>query len=419
MREIKQSNLLTNIKITIMKRGLFSLMLLMVVSFAFAQQKNVRDAKTIANDVKPDFKKAETLINAALTNPETMNDAATWDVAGLVQKRIVEEEMKNAYLQKPFDTLKAYNSILKMYEYFLECDRLAEIPNEKGKVKNKYRKANAATMLAERNNLINGGIEYFNVKQPANALKFFGTYVDAASYPMLEKENIAVVDTMLPQIAYYAVLAASDSENPSAVVKYAPVAIKNKNREEAAIAMQVWSGALKDMGDNDAWIASLQEGIVTFPENQYFFANLIDHYSSSNQPEKAMEFADGMLSKEPSNPLYLYVKAYLLHNMNSYNEAINYYAKAIEADPAYAEAYSNMGLIYIMKAQEAADADAADLTNTSGQEAAKANYREAKTYLEKARQLKPEQKDLWAPGLYRVYYNLNMEPEFLEIESVM
>ena len=45
-------------------------------------------------------------------------------------------------------------------------------------------------------------------------------------------------------------------------------------------------------------------------------------------------------------------------------------------------------------------------------------YEEAKPYYEKARQLKPDQKDLWAPGLYRVYYNLNMGPEFEEIEKL-
>ena len=139
------------------------MVLLMAVSFVFAQQKSVKEAKSIANEVKPDFKKAEELINGALTNPETKDDAATWDVAGLIQKRINEKEMENAYLRKPYDTLKAYNSILKMYEYFLKCDELAEIPNEKGKVKNKYRKANAASMMVERPNLINGGIQYFNL----------------------------------------------------------------------------------------------------------------------------------------------------------------------------------------------------------------------------------------------------------------
>ena len=64
-----------------MKRVLFSMVLLMAVSFTFAQQKSVKEAKGIASDVKPDFKKAEQLINGALTNPETKDDAATWDVA--------------------------------------------------------------------------------------------------------------------------------------------------------------------------------------------------------------------------------------------------------------------------------------------------------------------------------------------------
>ena len=324
-----------------MKRVLFSMVLLMAVSFTFAQQKSVKEAKGIASDVKPDFKKAEQLINGALTNPETKDDAATWDVAGLIQKKINEKEMENAYLRKPYDTLKAYNSILKMYEYFLKCDELAEIPNEKGKVKNKYRKANAASMMAERPNLINGGIQYFNLNKSAEALKFFGTYVESASYPMLEKENLAVSDTLLPQIAYYATLAANGVEDKDAILKYAPIAIKDK--DNGSIAMQLWADALKAKGDTAKWVESLKEGILKFPENQYFFANLVDYYSSSNQPEKAMEFADGMLAKDPNNKLYLYVKAYLYHNMKDYDKALDFYKKTIEVDPQYAEAYSNLG----------------------------------------------------------------------------
>ena len=46
-------------------------------------------------------------------------------------------------------------------------------------------------------------------------------------------------------------------------------------------------------------------------------------------------------------------------------------------------------------------------------------YEAAKPYYEKARELKPDQKDLWLQGLYRVYYNLNMGPEFEEIEKMM
>ena len=71
-----------------MKRILFSMVLLMAFGFSYAQQKNVKEARAAANDVKPDFKKAQQLIDAALINAETKDDAATWDAAGQIQKRI-------------------------------------------------------------------------------------------------------------------------------------------------------------------------------------------------------------------------------------------------------------------------------------------------------------------------------------------
>lgn len=403
-----------------MKRVLFSMVLLMAVSFAFAQEKNVKEAKSIAGEVKPDFAKAEQLINEALTNPETKDNAATWDVAGYIQKRINEKEMENAYLRKPYDTLKVYNSVLNMYNYYVKCDELAQIPNEKGKIKNKYRSANSKTILAERPNLINGGIQYFNLNKNEDALKYFAAYVDAATLPMIEKENLLEKDTILPQVAYYATLAADRVGDKDAVMKYAQYALKDK--ENGQFAMQLLTDAYKAKGDTAKWVEKLQEGIVKFPENQYFFANLVDYYSSSNQNDKAMQFADDMLAKDPNNKLYLYVKAYLYHNMKDYEKAIEFYKKTLDIDPAYAEACSNLGLVYLLQAQEYADKAPADINDpnyATAQAEIKKFYEAAKPYYEKARELKPDQKDLWLQGLYRVYYNLNMGPEFEEIEKMM
>ncbi len=403
-----------------MKRVLFSMVLLMAVSFAFAQEKNVKEAKSIAGEVKPDFAKAEQLINEALTNPETKDNAATWDVAGYIQKRINEKEMENAYLRKPYDTLKVYNSVLNMYNYYVKCDELAQIPNEKGKIKNKYRSANSKTILAERPNLINGGIQYFNLNKNEDALKYFAAYVDAATLPMMEKENLLEKDTILPQVAYYATLAADRVGDKDAVMKYAQYALKDK--ENGQFAMQLLTDAYKAKGDTAKWVEKLQEGIVKFPENQYFFAILVDYYSSSNQNDKAMQFADDMLAKDPNNKLYLYVKAYLYHNMKDYEKAIEFYKKTLDIDPAYAEACSNLGLVYLLQAQEYADKAPADINDpnyATAQTEIKKFYEAAKPYYEKARELKPDQKDLWLQGLYRVYYNLNMGPEFEEIEKMM
>jgi len=396
------------------------MVLLMAASISFAQVKNVKDAKRIANEVNPDFSKAESLINAALENPETKNDPATWDVAGFVQKRINEKEMEKAYLQQPYDTVRAYNSVLNMFKYYYKADDLAEVPDEKGKIKNKYRKPNAALLMAERANLINGGIQYFNEDDSNKALEFFGAYIDAAGHPMFAKENLAQNDTLLPQIAYYASLAAAKTENYAAVQKYAPYAVNDP--EVGQYAMEFLASSYKEQGNTDKFIETLKEGVQKYPDHAYFFGNLIDYYSNENKYDEAMAFADEMLAKDPNNTFYLYVKGYLYHNMKDYDKALEFYKKTIEVDPSYAEAYSNIGLIYCLKAQDFADQATADMNDpkyNEEQRQIREFYKEAQPYYEKARQLKPDQQDLWLQGLYRVYYNLNMGPEFEEIEKLM
>lgn len=413
-----------------MKRILFSMVLLFVASFIWAQEKNIKEAKSIANEVKPDFAKAESLINQALTNPETKNNAEAWDVAGFIQRRRSEKEMENAYLRKPYDTLQVYNSALNMCKYYFKCDELAQVPNEKGKIKNKYRKSNAAAILAERGNLINGGIQYFNsasqkegaaaTEENKKALDFFATYIDVAINPMFEKENLLQTDTVLPQIAYYASLAAAKMEDYPNVLKYAPYAKNDK--EVGKYAMEFISTALKAQGDTINWIASLKEGIQKYPEHSFFFGHLIDYYSNNSKYDEAMRFADDMLSKEPNNTFYLYVKGYLYHNMKIYDKAIEFYTRTVEVNPNYAEAYSNLGLIYCLQAQDFSETATTDVNNPKykdDQVTLKAFYEKARPNYEKARELKPEQKELWLNGLYRVYYNLQLGPEYEEIEKLM
>lgn len=427
-----------------MKRVLFSMVLLLAASFAFAQEKNVKEAKSIASGTNPDFAKAEGLINQALTNPETKDNAETWDVAGFIQKRRSEKEMESAYLRKPYDTIQVYNSALNMCKYYFKCDELAQVPNEKGKIKNKYRKANAAAILAERGNLINGGIQFYNVasqkegdaakEDNKKALEFFRAYIDIASNPMFEKENLLQTDTVLPQIAYYASLAAAKMEDYPSILKYAPYAKDDK--EVGMYAMEFVSTALKAQGDTDKWLASLKEGIQKYPDHPFFFGHLIDYYSNNNKFDEAMQFADDMLAKDPNNTFYLYVKGYLYHNLytslknekkdqeaaEALDNAIKYYVKTTDVDSNYAEAYSNLGLVYCLQAQdfsEKATTDVNDPKYKEDQETLKAFYEKAKPYYEKARELKPDQRDLWLNGLHRVYYNLNMGPEFEEIEKLM
>ena len=149
-----------------------------------------------------------------------------------------------------------------------------------------------------------------------------------------------------------------------------------------------------------------------------------------------MQYADNMLAKDAKNALYLYVKGYLYNNMytnykndgkeqeaaDALNKGIEFYQKAIEVDPNYAEAHSNLGLIYCLQAQDFSEKATTDINDSKyleEQKILKSFYEKAKPAYEKARELKPDQKSLWMQGLYRVYYNLNMAKEFEEIEQLM
>ena len=46
-------------------------------------------------------------------------------------------------------------------------------------------------------------------------------------------------------------------------------------------------------------------------------------------------------------------------------------------------------------------------------------YREALPYMEEFRALAPDDKNKWAPALYRIYLNLNMGKQFDEIDKII
>lgn len=415
-----------------MKKVLLSVAVLMVSCVAFGQTKAVKEAKRQADAKK--FAEAEQLINGALTNDETKNDANTWNVAGYIQQKINEDENTKAYLKQAFDTVKMYNSTFKMFEYFNKCDELEQIPNEKGKIKIKFRKNNAATLKQNRPNLINGGVYYFNQGKDAEAFDYFSLYIDSSNYPMLKEENIAATDSMLPTIAYYASLAATkmaqdagvkkdaaaEKSNYQNVLKYVDLA--SKDVENGKFAMEFKASAYKALGDTVQWVNTLKEGMQRFSDHPFFFGHLIDYYSNSGKYAEAVSFADEMIAKNGDSAFYQYVKGYLYQNMKDYNNAIPAYEKAISLDPNYAEAYSNLGLCYCQQAIEYGEKAVSDIDDPKYQEEQakiKEFYEKAKPYYEKVRSLQPDKRELWLNGLYTIYYKLNMGEEFKEVEKLM
>ena len=403
-----------------MKKVILSVALLAgAFTFSFAQQKNVKDAKRAASS--GNLSEAAQLINEALANDETKNDPATWDVAGFVQQKFIEEEQKKQYLKQAYDTVGVYNSIAKLVDFYAKCDELAQVPNEKGKIKNKFRKANSASILQFRPELINGGVHFCNNNQDKEALSFFSKYLTSAKLPMFEGQDLIASDPNYKMIAYYAALAGMRLEDYAAIEQAAPLAVDTT--KEGMQALEILSYAYKNQNKNEEFLATLNEGLEKFPEHLYFFGNLVDYYVNNEQPEKALELASDMMAKQPENSYYAYVQGFIYHQMKNYDKAAEGFQKAIELDPTNAEAYSNLGLVYTIKAQAILDSIPVDLDINDpeyqeGTAKAKGLYEKALPIYQKVRELKPDEQNLWLNGLYLIYYKLGME-ELEELEPLM
>lgn len=396
-----------------MKKLFLSLAFVLVAGGAFAQMDAVKNATKAGN--KGDFATAESLIQQALNNPETANLADTWYAAGQIQQKKSAKQLENQVKRQNFDEAAMHEAALQMVKYFLKAD---ELPDVKGKM-NAFTSKMASAIKADKGNLINGGIAMFNSQDEgtdAKALDFFGAYVDLANAPMFAKENWAVADTLMPTIAYYAALAGIRSENYPAVEKYAPIGQADKENGQNATEFLI--EALKKQNKTDQMLNVLKAAIDKFPTNQAFFANMIDYYTSNEKYDEAQAFADQQIAKDPSNFFYNYVKGFLYSQQKNDDKAIEQYEQAIQKNPEYANAYSELGKSYVLKAQDFSATATTNVNDPKYQEDAKilrGYYEKAMPYYEKARQLAPDNTSLWKQGLSSVYYNLQMQDKYDEV----
>ncbi len=420
-----------------MKKVLFSISMLMlscIVAMAQADpkayakelknaQKAVKEAQKLADTQGGDLKQAQNLIDGAIKYPEITAQPDVWNAAGTIQKKLFEAEQQKLYLQQTPDFDKMYSSLYNVYTNFFKCDEVEKnAVDKKGRpVKVKYHEPNKKFLKDNRGWLINGGVKYYNEdKDNEKALKYFSLYIESAKNPMLANDSAIVNDTLVTQIAYYASLASMQLKNYESVLKFTPVV--KEDATYSRYGYEFTASAYREMGDTVKWIAELQEGVKKYPDHNYFVGNLLDYYNNSGKFNEALEFANDMVVKDPNDSFMQYVKGYLCQNLKKYDEAIAAYKAAIAIKPDYAEAHSNLGLIYCTLARDYQDKIPTNLSNAQYKkevENVKGYYRDAKPHYETVRQLAPEKKEMWLNGLYSIYYMLNMGPQLEEIEKLM
>ena len=134
-------------------------------------------------------------------------------------------------------------------------------------------------------------------------------------------------------------------------------------------------------------------------------------YSKKEQFDKALQTIDKAIESCDTCELYLFAKSTMLYRLGRYEECIKVSDQVIAINQNQAEAHFNAGSAYINIALK--------LDERQDKKQMRQLYQKARPYMERYRQLSPNEKSKWGPALYRIYLNLNMGKQFDEIDRLL
>ena len=406
------------------------LILLLCLPFAGRAEDKPVKVKNLLSEAKAAIKNAKNQANAeknlmaVVNRDDVTNDkrAEIYFMGEELQRSQNDAENMKLYLKQPYDTVKFFSTILRMYEYLLLCDSVESLPNEQGVVKYKYRSKGRELMKAYRSNLLNGGKFLMKRNKHADAFPYFDVYLKTARHSIFEDYPNIKGDTLLPHVSYWATIAAYNANQPALALKHIDEAIQGTDGE-VRISLQEYKVRCYEVQKQDSlWLENLLLGAKLYPAHDYFFLHLMDVYMQQQAYDKGIALCDSMLQKVGNRSIYWYGESQMYLQLKNFDETIRTADEALKCDEKMADAYYNKGIAYLNKAvvfAETACNDVRDPKCQKDRQTLLELYRQAKGPMEQLRKLAPEDSKRWAMPLYRIYLNLNMGAEFAEMEKIV
>ncbi len=378
-----------------MKKLYFLASLLFVTVLVQAQGGKVSSAMT---NIKPEYyelDKAQESIDAAILHEKTKGKAKTWKVRGQVYLAIGQTEDEN--FKKLSD-----NPLQISLESFEKCQDLD--------IKHKYDKEIKIHLLTLSSAFFNQGGAYYQENNFAKSFKCF-----ESSYLVSKMLDSTTIDTVA---VFNAATTANKAQMYPEAVKYYKIAADYKYNGASTYVSIAY--VQREMGDTAAFLATLQEGVGEFPEDNYaIILELINYYLLNDQAEEALKYLEQALVKDPQNHTLHFAKGTLFDKMGDFEQSKACYEKAVEIKPDYFDAYYNLGALFFNKGREMLIA-ANDIPPSKPKEydaAVKESFKEfekALPYLEKAHEITPGEEST-SLTLKEIYFKLrNDKPEYLE-----
>ncbi len=370
-----------------------------LVIMASAQDKEVQNANNYLRNGK--IEKAKIAIDKASVFESTMNVSKTWKYRGDVYYAIALS--KDPEIQKlSSDPLQeAYNSYTKALnldtkkkdseELNARLSAVGDIYFNKGRVL-----ALAGEQSQDKNDFMSA-ISYFETSMKIN-------------------ESIGVVDTNC--IFVTGTIAQAIGDNNTAVKYFSKLLTLNYKKPKVYASLAT---IYKEMGDLEMAKRIVSDGRNLFKSDFNLLITETNIYLAMKEEAKAMKNLEDAIVQDSLNPSIYRVMGDLLDSVD-FKKSETAYKNAIRLDPKYFDAIYNLGSLYynngvsIFKAADAMDPINQANEYAKEKEKYEAMWNNAIPYLEKARELKPDD----IPTLYalkQIYARLNMNDKRMVIEA--
>ena len=389
-----------------MKRLLSTLMMLSFVAIAVAQKSEISAAKNnyalfeVSMQGKTDLKKkletlnlAKTSIDKATEHEKTKNSAEAWTYKAIIYSAIAVNDTVNvSNANAAFKT--AQESIAKAKELDKEGKEKVNIEN------------------SERNLSIvmqNKGVSAFNKKDYKEAYNSFKYIADVMPNDSLYN--------------MYTAIAANNAQLPDEAIKY----------YDKTLALHTGNpGLYQELGrlylakaDTATALKTFEEGRAKHPENVNLMFDELNIYLNKGQVASQISKIDAAISKDPTNKTLHFVSGIANASNKDFDKAEAAYKKALEIDPAYADAIYNLSIIYIDRGNVFIN-EANKLPNNKASDAKynalkgkfEAELGKALPLLEKARELNPKDANVLTT-LREVYVKLNQMDKAAQMKKAL
>jgi hypothetical protein len=389
----------------LMKRIFIAALCLATAGSLFAQKKVVDQANKLAG--KPDkIEEARSLIQQAMQDPETANDARTYYVAGLIEWKTYDSVAMAKQLgqQLPEDVdNEISDQLLAGYDYFQKALELDKIPNEKGKTL-QYTKDINNQIVGHCKDFWMVGAQKFNSHHYyPDAYKGFYLAGAISQEPTNGKAVTILADTVIPQSYLYAGQAAyAGKAVPQALGAFKKATDAGINDPNAYVyQIACWEYLAKEDSTLEAKSKEeiynvSKEGYAKFGDTpSIFLSQIVDHLANDGKSQEAMDIVNAKLAEKETALLYR-LRGWLNGHMDKDDELVADYLKAASMPDADAEIlYNSANVIY----RYVSNKNGALTGNTAEEQAIrrdlKANYLEpAEGFAQKAKQLDTD-------GMYR------------------